>query len=473
MADVLKPDICIIGGGAGGLAVAAAAVAFGAPTVLIERHRLGGNRLHTGDVPSQALLAAAKRAAAAGRAGTFGIAASPTVDFARVREHVQATIASLARMDSAERYAGLGVQVIKGYAKFKDRRTVTVGDQYEVCARRFVIATGSAPALPDIPGIDTGPYLTNENVFNLGELPRHLIVLGAGRVGLELAQAFRRLGSAVTVLDEAEPLVGEDAECAATVLDRLEREGIVLRTGVSIARVAHGSGRVSMVIAGEDAAIEGSHLLVATGRKPTTDGLDLEAAGVRYDASCIITDKKLKTSNGRIYAIGDVVTGAPPMTQAATYHAGLVIRHALGRQRIRVNNDLVPRVTFTEPELAQAGLTEAQAREHGIKLRIARWPYHDNDRARAERETRGHIKVITDRKGSILGATIVGVNAGELIAAWALAIGQGLNIRAFAESVLPYPTLSEIGKSAAIDFFMPSLTRPLLRRILNRLRLFG
>ena len=473
MADVLKPDICVIGGGAAGLAIAAGTAALGLPTVLIERHRLGGTRLYTGDVPSKALLAAAKRAAAAGTAGAFGISASIAVDFAKVREHVQATVASIARIDSAERYAGLGVQVIKGYAKFKDRRTVAVGDQYEICARRFVIATGSAPALPDIPGIDSGPYLTNENIFNLGELPRHLIVLGAGRVGLELAQAFRRLGSAVTVLDAAEPLAGEDPECAAVVLDRLEREGIVLRTGVTVARVAHGSGRVSVVLMGEEAAIDGTHLLIASGRKPTTDGLDLEAAGVRYDAAGIVANKKLKTSNGHIYAIGDVVAGAPPLTQVATYHAGLVIRNALFRQRIRVNNDLVPRVTFTDPELAQAGLTEAQARERGIRVRIARWPYHDNDRARAERAPRGHIKVVTDKKGNVVGATIVGAEASELIAPWALAIGQGLNIRAFADVLLPYPTLSEIGKSAAVDFFMPSLTRPLLRRILSRLRLFG
>jgi pyruvate/2-oxoglutarate dehydrogenase complex dihydrolipoamide dehydrogenase (E3) component len=222
-----------------------------------------------------------------------------------------------------------------------------------------------------------------------------------------------------------------------------------------------------------EATVEGSHLLVATGRKPTTDGLELEAAGIKYDRTGILVNKKLKASNRRVYAIGDAAAGQLQFTHAANYHAGLVIRNALFRLPVKLNKNAIPWVTYTEPELAQTGLSEARARAAGLKIRILRWPYHDNDRAQAERETHGHIKVITTRKGKILGATIVGAQAGELIAMWTLAIAQGLNIRALTGVVLPYPTLSEIGKRAAIDFFTPSLTSPWVRRIIAWLRIFG
>jgi pyruvate/2-oxoglutarate dehydrogenase complex dihydrolipoamide dehydrogenase (E3) component len=476
MAETLKPDICVIGGGSGGLSVAAAAAAFGVPVVLIERNKMGGDCLNTGCVPSKALLAAAKRAELMRSAGPFGVTAQGVaVDFAKVHGHVQRVIAAVAPTDSAERFAGLGVRVIEGYAKFKDRRTVVVDDDVEIHARRFVIATGSTPALPPIPGLDEGPYLTNETVFSLTERPDHLIIIGAGPIGLEMAQAFRRLGSAVTVLEAATPLAKDDPECAAIVLDQLEREGVVIRNGVKVVRVKHASGGVAVTFdgAGGEETIEGRYMLVATGRTPTTDGLDLDAAGIKYDRSGILVNKKLKTANRRVYAIGDVAAGQLQFTHAANYHAGLVIRNALFRLPVKVNNDLVPRVTYTEPELAQTGLTEAQARARKLKIYILRWPYHDNDRAQAERETHGHIKVITTRKGKILGATIVGAQAGELIAMWTLAIAQGLNIRKLTGIVLPYPTLSEIGKRAAIDYFTPNLTNPWVRRIIAWLRNFG
>jgi pyruvate/2-oxoglutarate dehydrogenase complex dihydrolipoamide dehydrogenase (E3) component len=475
MAETLTPDICVIGGGSGGLSVAAAAAAFGVSTVLIESHKMGGDCLNSGCVPSKALLAAAKRAELARSALPFGVTAQTDVDFAKVHAHVQRVIAAIAPTDSVERFTGLGVQVIKGHAKFKDRRRVTVGNQYEVRARRFVIATGSTPGVPPIPGIDAGPYLTNETIFKLTERPRHLVVIGAGPIGMEMAQGFRRLGSEVTVLEAAQPLAKDDPECAAIVLAQLERDGVVIRSGVQVVRVGHSVGSVAVTFAeeGGEETIEGSHLLVAAGRKPTVDGLDLEAAGIRYDRSGIVVNKKLKTSNRRVYAIGDCAAGQLQFTHAANYHAGLVIRNALFRLRVRMNNDIVPWVTYTDPELAQAGLTEAEARKRRMKIRILRWPYHDNDRAQIERETHGHLKVITTRKGKIVGATIVGAQAGELIATWILAIAQGLNIRALTGVVLPYPTLSEIGKRAAIDFFSPSLTSPWVRRIIAWLRIFG
>ena len=477
MAEILKPDICVIGAGSGGLSVAAAAAAFGVPMVLIERHKMGGDCLNTGCVPSKALLAAAKRTEHMHNSTAFGVSASQVhVDFAQVHDHVHGVIAEIAPIDSAERFTGLGVRVIKGEAKFIDKRTVAVGDEFEIRARRFVIATGSAPAVPPIPGLDSGPYLTNESIFTLTERPQHLIVVGAGPIGLEMAQAFRRLGSAVTVLEAAKPFAKDDPEAAGVVLDQLAREGVVVRAGVKVVKVAHKPGNVSVTVddSGTEETVDGTHLLVATGRKATVDGLNLEAAGVRYDRAGIKVNRKLKTSNGRIYAVGDVAAGQPQFTHAANYHAGLVIRNALFRLPVKVNVHAIPWVTYTEPELAQTGLTEAQAREQGHKkLRIMRWPYHDNDRAVAERTTHGHIKVIATPKGKILGVTIVGAQAGELITPWTLAIAQKLNIRAMTGIVLPYPTLSEIGKRAAIDFFTPSLTRPMLRRIIAWLRIFG
>jgi pyruvate/2-oxoglutarate dehydrogenase complex dihydrolipoamide dehydrogenase (E3) component len=475
MADILTPDICVIGGGSAGLSVAAAAAAFGVSTVLIEANKMGGDCLNTGCVPSKALLAAAKRAALMQNSGAFGVTAQDvTIDFVKAQEYVQRVIAAIAPADSAARFTGLGVRVIRGAARFKDRRTVAVGD-IEIRARRFVIATGSKPALPPIPGLDQGPYFTNETIFNLTALPKHLIVIGAGPIGLELAQAFRRFGSEVTVCEAAQPLAKDDPECAAIVLDRLEREGVVMHSGVKITRVDHAASAINVTLeaAGGEATIHGTHLLVATGRTATTGGLDLEAAGVAYDGSGILVNKQLKTANKHVYAIGDVAAGQLQFTHAGNYHAGLVVRNALFRLPVRVNNDAIPWVTYTEPELAQTGLSEAEARKRGIKIRILRWPYHDNDRAQAERETHGHIKIITKMNGKIIGATIVGAQAGELITAWTLAIAQGLNIRAFTGIVVPYPTLSEIGKRAAIDYFAPALTNPWLRRIIAWLRIFG
>jgi pyruvate/2-oxoglutarate dehydrogenase complex dihydrolipoamide dehydrogenase (E3) component len=387
---------------------------------------------------------------------------------------VHDVIAAIAPNDAKERFTGLGVRVIEGAACFKDKKTVLVGEGTEIRARRFVIATGSSPSLPPIPGLEATPHLTNETVFDLTARPEHLIVIGAGPIGLELAQAFRRLGSAVTVLEAAQPLAHEDAECAGVVLDALAHEGVDISSGVSVVRVEGSDAGVRVIVREGDAerTIAGSHLLVAAGRRANADGLALERAGIKHNGNGIAVDKRLKTSNKRVYAIGDVA-GRGQFTHLANYHAGLVIRNALFRMRAEVNDDLVPRVTFTEPELAHVGLTEAQARERRLYIRVLRWPYHENDRAQAERETQGHIKVVTDAKGRILGATIVGAAAGELITAWTLAISEGLNIRAFAGIIVPYPTLAEIGKRAAMTYFTSGLTNSWVRRIIGLLRRFG
>ena len=475
MAELLTPDICVIGAGSGGLSVAAAAAAFGVPVVLVEKGKMGGDCLNTGCVPSKSLLAAAKRARAMAQARCFGLTAPPVeIDFAKVHRHVHDVIAAIAPNDSKDRFTGLGVRVIEGTARFRDADTVVVDGGIEIKARRFVIATGSSPTLPPIPGLKDTPHLTNETVFDLAARPDHLVVIGAGPIGLELAQAFRRLGAKVTVLEAAQPLAREDPECAAILLDELAREDIAIRSGMAVLRVEAAGQGVRVVVrgaAGED-AIEGSHLLVATGRRANVDDLGLDRAGIGYDGKGVRVDRRLRTANRRVYAIGDAA-GGPQFTHVANYHAGLVIRNALFRLRPKVNEDAIPRVTFTDPELAHVGLTEAEARRRGYGIQVLRWPYEENDRAQAERETAGHIKVVTTRRGRILGATIVGAAAGELITTWTLAVSRNLNVRAVTGIIMPYPTLSEIGKRAAITYFMPSLRSILLRRVIVWLRRFG
>ena len=472
---VLTPDICVIGAGSGGLSVAAAAAAFGVPVVLIEKGKMGGDCLNYGCVPSKALLAAAKHAVEPKRITPFGLTLPRAeIDFAKVNVHVHGVIAAIAPNDSKERFTGLGVQMIEGAARFRDAATVTVGDKFEIKARRFVIATGSTAAVPPIPGLAEAPYLTNETIFELKRCPEHLIIIGAGPIGLELAQAHRRLGAKVTVLEAATPLAKDDPECAAIVLEQLVREGIVIRSGVKLTGVSHSDGKFQLVIEtsqGEE-KIEGSNLLIATGRRANVEGLELEAAGIKYEPRGIVVDRGLKTTNKKIYAIGDVAGGLQ-FTHVANYHAGIVIRNALFRLPAKASDDAIPWVTFTDPELAHIGLTEAQARERHKVIRVLRWPYHENDRAQAERETHGHIKVVTAKNGRILGATIVGAHAGELITTWTLALSRGLNIRAMTGIVVPYPTLSEIGKRAAITYFSPSLSNPRVRRLINFLRRFG
>jgi pyruvate/2-oxoglutarate dehydrogenase complex dihydrolipoamide dehydrogenase (E3) component len=320
------------------------------------------------------------------------------------------------------------------------------------------------------------PYLTNESVFDLTQCPKHLIISGGGPIGLEMAQAHRRLGADVTVLEAVRPLAKDDAECAAVIIGALEWEGVDIRSGVTIARVERARSRIRVILVapdGHEEVIEGSHLLVATGRRANVDDLGLDAAGVAYEARGVRVDKGLRTSNRKVYAIGDAVLGALQFTHVANYHAGLVVRNALFRQPVDAGKGVIPWVTYTDPELAQVGLQEDEARVRHGTIRVLRSSYHENDRAQAEGRTHGHIKIITDKKGRILGATIVGAQAGELIATWTLALTQGLKVGALLNTVIPYPTLSEVGKRAALTYFTPSLTAPWVRRIISLLRRFG
>lgn len=470
----VKADLCIIGAGAAGLSAAAAAAALGQRVVLIEKHRMGGDCLNYGCVPSKALLAAAKRAHAMRTSGPFGIrSVIPQIDPSAVRAHIQQVIAAIAPNDSVERFSALGVQVIQAAGRFVDRETVAAGD-YRIKARRFVIATGSSPLVPPIPGLDGVPYFTNETIFDNTERIERLIVVGGGPVGLELAQAHLRLGCRVGVLEAQKALGRDDPELAAVVLRALRQEGLEIAEGAKVVRVEGKAGaiRVTVALDGREETLDGSHLLLAVGRRPSIAGLGLEAAGIRHDQGRIVVGDTLVTSNRRVFAIGDCIGGLQ-FTHIADYHAGIVIRRALFRLPARVNRTLVPWVTYTGPELAHVGLTEAAARTAGHKVGVLRWPYHENDRAQAERTTCGLVKVVTGRGGVILGASIAGEQAGELIQMWSLAVSQGLKIKAMTGWISPYPTLSEINKRVAYRQYAAAAASPIVRKVIGWAKMLG
>jgi pyruvate/2-oxoglutarate dehydrogenase complex dihydrolipoamide dehydrogenase (E3) component len=372
-----------------------------------------------------------------------------------------------------ERFTGLGVRVILGVGQFLNKKTVAAGD-FRISARRFVIATGSSPVVPPIPGLDTVPYFTNETIFDNDKKLEHLIIIGGGPIGIEMAQAHHRLGSGVTVLEGAKALAKDDPEMTAVLLKHLRGEGIDIREGATVERVERIRSGVRVTVAAGDRteAVDGTHILVAAGRRPNVGELNLEAARVKFDKRGITVNKGLRTSNSRVFAIGDV-TGGLQFTHMANYHAGIVIRRALFRLPAKVDTRLVPWVTYTEPELAHVGLSEEQATKAKIAINVLRWPYHENDRAQAERATEGHIKVVTDKKGRILGATIVGLHAGEVIQMWSLAISQGLKIKAMTGWISPYPTLGEINKRAAYRFYATAASNPLLRKIVGFMARLG
>lgn len=472
--ETLTTDICIIGAGSGGLSVAAAAAAFGQRVILIEKHKMGGDCLNYGCVPSKALLAAAKRAHHVRTAPKFGITVPDAfIDHGAVWKHVRGVIDAIAPNDSIERFSGLGVRVITAAGRFADRDTVEAGE-YRIKARRFVIATGSSPAVPPIPGLQDVPYFTNETIFDNTRPIPHLLIIGGGPIGLELAQAHRRLGSEVTVLEGAKALAKDDPEMSAVVLEHLRDEGIAIRESTLVERVSGTPGAIKLSLKMGDVqeAVEGTHVLVAAGRKPNVADLGLEAAGIKFSKTGITVGAKLRTSNRRVYAIGDVA-GGPQFTHAANDHAGIVVRRILFRLPAKASTRALPWVTFTDPELAHVGMQEAQAREKYGKVNVLRWSFHENDRAQAERETAGHVKVVTSSKGEILGCSIVGPHAGELIQMWTLAITQKLNIKAMMNWISPYPTLSEVNKRAAFRYYAAAPGSPVIRKIISWLAKLG
>lgn len=461
----LTCDVCVIGTGSAGLSVAAGTAQLGLDTILVERARMGGECLNSGCVPSKALLALAKDAS------HDTDATDRQTNFSRVKEGVQAAIDAIAPHDSVERFEGLGVRVLQTTARFFDSNALQAGDAV-ISSRRFVIATGSRPALPDIPGLDPTKIFTNENIFALRDRPDHLVVLGGGPIGVEMAVAHRRLGIPVTIVQRSSIMPHDEPELVAILREKLEASGIRLLEQASVRSAVHGERRAELVVerAGATERIAGSHVLVATGRQPNIDDLGLDDAGVRYGSRGIDVDARLRTSQRHIFALGDVTDG-PRFTHAAGYQAGIVVRNVAFRIPATVDYAAFPWATYSDPELAHVGLGEAAARtKFGKGVQTIVLPLGENDRAVTERRTDGAIKIVVGPRGRILGASILAPAAGEMIAMWCLAVNRKLTLRAIAGLTLPYPTFSEIGKAAASRYYTPALFSERTRRIVRFLQ---
>ncbi|MDA0675383.1 MAG: FAD-dependent oxidoreductase [Proteobacteria bacterium] len=478
MKDVIEADLCVIGAGAAGLSIAAAGQQMGARVVLIEQGLMGGDCLNYGCVPSKALLACAAAAAAVNDALRFGVDAGPArIDPARVHRHVESVIQAIAPNDSVARFGGMGVRVLKAPGCFTGPAEVTADDT-RVRARRFVLATGSRPMVPPIEGLDQVDYLTNETVFARPLAPDHLIVVGGGPIGIELAFAFRQLGARVTVIEAARILANDDPELVDLLRQRLVLAGIDIHEGSVVQKVERAPTGVQVLVKGTDdpperrQSIAGSHLLIATGRRPTLDGLGLDRAGIRVDKGRLVLDARLRTTNLKVFAAGDVA-GGPQFTHVAAYHAGIVLQNALFRWPAKIDLGALPWVTYTEPELAHVGLSEHDARRRGLDFRVLRWPLADNDRARTQGITHGLVKAVVAANGRVLGASILAPAAGELIQVWTLAVQHKLNIKALATAIAPYPTLGEASKRAAASYFQPMLFGDRTRAVVRFLARFG
>jgi pyruvate/2-oxoglutarate dehydrogenase complex dihydrolipoamide dehydrogenase (E3) component len=472
--SALAVDLCVIGAGSGGLAVAAAAAQMGARVALVECDKMGGDCLNAGCVPSKALIAAAHVAHAARHGKRFGIDFQPPrVAFGDVHRHVHEVIAAIAPHDSVERFSGLGVQVIKAEGRFTGPRELEAGGR-RITARRFVIATGSRASLPPVVGLDTVPYLTNETIFDLTVQPSHLLVLGGGPIGVEMAQAFRRLGARVTLVEQYRLLPRDEPEAVAIVRRVLMHDGVEVIEDAIVSQVRKNNSGVTVVIEGEDTEsriIHGTHLLVSAGRQPNLEGLDLSHAGVAHEPTGIKVDARLRTTNKRIYAIGDVA-GGPQFTHVAGYHAGIVIRNALFGLPTKVDYSALPWVIYADPEIAHIGLTEERARSEGHMVSVLIERLAANDRAQTDRRTDGLAKIVLGARGRILGATIVAPHAGELISLWGLAIGQRLKLSAIANMIAPYPTLSEISKKIAASYFTPTVYGKTMKAVVRTIQRF-
>jgi len=471
---MINVDICVIGAGSGGLSMAAGAAQMGAKVVLVEKGEMGGDCLNTGCVPSKSILAAGHVAQNMREAAVFGVqAVDPEADWAAVHRHIHEVIAAIAPNDSQQRFEELGVTVIRAAGQFEDKQTLRAGDQL-IRAKYFVLATGSSPFVPQIEGLDQVSYFTNENIFNNREKVEHLIVIGGGPIGIEMAQAHRRLGARVTVMEMIRLLVKDDPELSRIVINRLQKEGMDFHEGgrdLTLEKTEDGQiAARCRTDEGRQCAI-GSHLLIATGRRANVNGLNLEAAGIAYSAKGVEVDARLRTTNKRIFAIGDVA-GPYQFTHMAAYQAGIAIRNILFKLPAKVDYSAVPWVTYTDPELAYVGMSEADAKESGRDIRVLRWKFDENDRAQAERRTEGMVKVITTPKGLILGAGIAGLHAGELIQPWVLAISRKMKIGAMASMIAPYPTLAEVNKRIAGSFYTGKLFSRRTQRLVKFLLKF-
>ncbi|MBG67498.1 MAG: dihydrolipoamide dehydrogenase [Hyphomonas sp.] len=448
----MKADLVVIGAGSAGLSAAAGAAQFGLSVVLYEKGEMGGDCLNSGCVPSKALLSAAKAAAQVREAGKFGIETTPPrIDWEKVKLHVRTSIATIAPVDSQERFEGLGCTVIREHAKFASPDTV-ISPTTRVKARRIIIATGSRAFIPPIEGLANTPYLTNETIFDLPDFPEHLVILGGGPIGMEMAQAFVRLGAKVTVIEMGKALGRSDRAHAEIAIEALRAEGVTLLEGYKATKVEQDGKTIRVHTEpkdGEAWTVEGSHLLVAVGRQTVFDGMDLDKGDVDHDRKGIIVGDNLRSaSNRRVWALGDAA-GREQFTHIAGWHASVFARRAFFKQRTKADSLPVPAVTYTSPEVAQLGLTEAEAREkHGDDITTPSFQFEESDRAIAEADTDGEVKLIV-RKGKLLGASIVGKEAGDLLQLVSVAMSNGLGVKELTNFISPNPTRAEGVKRAA------------------------
>lgn len=474
LVKLIKCDIAVIGAGAGGLSVAAAASQLGAKVVLIENHKMGGDCLNYGCIPSKSLLAASKIANSYRYGATMGIAMhKPTIDFAGVMNYVARVIESIAPNDSVERFTSLGVDVIQAPAQFQDQRTLLAGEA-QIKARRIVIATGSSPAIPFIPGLESVHYYTNETIFELREKPNHLIIIGGGPIGCELAQAFHALQVNVTVLEAFTILPKDEPDLVNIVREYLIAQNINLHEDTKINRVDSKNNEIRIEIEknGNKKTIIGSHLLIAAGRRANVQDIALEKAGIEYSAKGIKTDSYLRTSNRHVYAIGDV-TGGYQFTHMANYHAGIVIKNILFRLPAKVDYNAVPWVTYIHPELSHVGLSSADALKKHQDAKIICMDLAEIDRPHTDNETIGKIKITATKKGKVLGVSILSPHAGELILPWIMMIREGKSLRSLTDAIVPYPTYGEISKRVAGEFYKPLLFSSKTKMLVKFLSIFG
>jgi pyruvate/2-oxoglutarate dehydrogenase complex dihydrolipoamide dehydrogenase (E3) component len=464
-------DLVIIGAGSGGLTAAGFAAQLGAKVALVEKHRVGGDCTWTGCVPSKALLKAAKIAHETRVAAHYGIiAAPPQTDMTKVRDYVRGSIHKVYQHEAPEELQHQGIEVVLATARFLDAHTIQAGDR-TLKAKYFLLCTGAHPLLPPIQGLNEVPYITYEQIFDNDKLPTRMIVIGAGPIGMEMAQAYQRLGASVSVVGER-LLPKEEIEVQEVMSKVFEREGLQFVWGRAVA--AHKDGAEIVITTDKGGAARGELLFVASGRRPTVKGLELEKAGVNYNDKGIPVDDQLRTNVKNIYAAGDVV-GGYQFTHFAGWQAFQAVRNALLPGSSSGFSDIVPWVTFTDPEVAHVGMTEAQARaKHGDDVRIHRWEMSRTDRAVCENDEEGFIKVISKKDGALLGATIVAGRAGETIAEFVVALKNNLKVGDLSASIHAYPTYStavqQLSAGIAIENFLSSTSGKVIRGLSKLIR---
>ena len=462
MGNNFEYDMGIIGGGAAGLTVASGSAQLGAKTLLIEKEQeLGGDCLHFGCVPSKTLIKSAHVYHLMKTASAYGLPTVdvPPVDFAKVSDRIRGVVATIQKHDSEERFCGLGAKVLFGDARFTDEHTVEM-DGKRISAKNWVIATGSSPIAPPIPGLAETPYITNKEIFYMDRLPKAMIVLGAGPIGIEMAQAFNRFGTRITVVDRADQiLTKEDKVLADTVMDVMASEGVRFELGASIDSVSQ-SGEIREVAItnhkGESLTLKGDTLLVAMGRGANVDGLGLDKIGVKYNGRGIEVDRRLRTSQKHIFAAGDV-NGGFQFTHAAGYEGGIVVSNAVFRLPRKTDYTHLPWCTYTDPELASIGMNRTAAEAAGIEVNIWEEEFKENDRSLAEGEKVGRIRLVVDKKEKPVGVQILGPRAGDLISEWVAALNGKVKLSTIAGAIHPYPTIGEINKKVVGSLFAPKI----------------